>query len=84
MADVEEVALPLDGRKKGLTSRAWLRYYAKERLELTDKVLEDVLAGFRRVLTAWHETLMISFLPEAQKSLYQDLLSERCLRLGLG
>lgn len=84
LADIEEVALPLDGRKRHLTSHAWLRYYAQERLELPDKVVAGVMAGFRRVLTGWHETLRISFLPEDQKSLYQDLLTERCARLGLG
>jgi serine/threonine-protein kinase HipA len=84
LGDIEEVALPLRGRKKGLTASGWLRYYARERLELNDKVIEGILNRFRHVLTSWNETIEQSFLPDKQKLLYRNLLNERCTRLGLG
>lgn len=83
LSDIEEVALPLDGRKKGLTAHAWLRYYARERLELTDKTVESVVANFHDVLSSWHETIDTSFLYENEKTLYHDLLSQRSARLGI-
>ena len=82
--EIEEVALPLKGNKKGLSAQAWLRYYAQERLELTEKVLQSVLAGLRRSLAGWQETIGVSFLAEEEKALYHDLLRERVTRLGLG
>ncbi|MCP4450832.1 MAG: toxin HipA [Planctomycetes bacterium] len=36
-----------------------------------------------RAQTAWRDTLQKSLLPDTQKSLYLDLLNERCARLAL-
>lgn len=84
LSEIEEVALPLKGNKKSLSAQAWLRYYAQERLELTDKTLENVLRGLQRSLAGWQETMGVSFLAEEEKALYHDLLRERATRLGLG
>ena len=75
--DIEEVALPLKGRKKGLTASVWLRYFARERLELTDKVLQALLNRVQQAVTPWHETIQTSFLPADQKALYSQLLDKR-------
>jgi len=53
-------------------------------LELTEKVLQSILAGLQRSLPGWQETIGVSFLPEEEKALYRDLLRERTARLGLG
>ncbi len=82
LEDIEEVALPLKGRKKRLSAAAWLRYYALERLELTEKVVDRVVHELRQIQAPWHETIEQSLLPTGQKELYHELLDERCTRLG--
>jgi serine/threonine-protein kinase HipA len=82
VSDIEEIALPLEGRKKRLTRNNWINY-AKERLKIQDKVIEKVFSDLKQVQTAWCDTLQKSFLLETQKSLYHNLLKERSTRLAL-
>ncbi len=77
------LTLPLKGRKKRLTASAWLRYFAHERLELTDKVLDGILNRFRQTVPQWHNTIDASFLPHEQKALYTQLLHKRLKTLDL-
>ena len=55
-----------------------------DRLKIQDKVIQRVFAELRQAQTAWRDTLKKSFLPDTQKSLYLDLLNDRCTRLALG
>ena len=82
-AEIEEIALPLKGRKKGLTSAAWLKYYARERLQLTDKVIARIMERFRQTISSWNTTIQQSFLPQGQQDLYRELIDERQSRLFL-
>ena len=81
--EIEELALPLRGKKRNLTRRDWIDYYARERLQLSDKVIESCLRDFGRAIPQWLELIDISFLSEEMKELYVDLLQKRCLVLDI-
>jgi serine/threonine-protein kinase HipA len=83
LSSIEEVALPLGGRKRKLTKEQWLEYYALDRLDLKQAVIADILAAFAKAVPSWHEWISNSFLAPEHKKLYADLLKERCHRLGL-
>lgn len=77
LGDIEEVALPLGGKKKSLTARMWLDYYAKERLGLNDKVVDGTFRSLSLMLSSWYELISMSFLPDSQKGLFRELLDTR-------
>lgn len=73
----EEIALPIDGKKRNLTRRLLIEYYGKGRLGLRDQVVDDALRGFISLLDKWESTIRISFLSEAMKGKYLNLLRAR-------
>ena len=79
--EIEENALPLEGKKRGLGRNTWIKYFAKERLKLPDKVIDNVEAEFATAAPAWRARIADSFLPSHQKDHYQSLLDERSARL---
>jgi serine/threonine-protein kinase HipA len=83
LADIEETALPLRGRKKNLTRSLWIDYFAGERLGLNERIVADCLQGLRTALPGWQQLLEVCFLSSGQKGLYRDLLARRCQSLGL-
>ena len=83
LADIEEVALPIKGRKKKLTRSLWIDYFAGERLRLNERIVADCLQGLRAALPGWQQLLDVCFLSDGQKGLYREILAQRCLVLGL-
>jgi serine/threonine-protein kinase HipA len=79
----EELALPVRGKKSKLTRKDLLNYFARERLQINDKVLSDVLLRFAKALPAWRELLDQSFLSADTKQRYAAILDERCKRMQL-
>jgi serine/threonine-protein kinase HipA len=79
----EEMALPLKGKKSNLTRNDLLDYFARERLQMNERVLNDVLSRFARAIPAWHELLDQSFLSADAKQKYAALLAERGQRMQL-
>lgn len=79
----EEVALPLGGRKRKLGRREWLDYWAMERLTLTPKSVESVLAACQRALPHWKSLLQRSFLEPSAKEAYAALLRKRVAIMGI-
>jgi serine/threonine-protein kinase HipA len=77
----EELALPLKGKKSRLTRNDLLNYFARERLQINDRVLKDVLSRFAKALPLWYELLNQSFLSKDAKQRYLALLSERARRM---
>lgn len=78
----EEIALPLKGKKRGLTRKDLLEYFAGERLQLPAAVVEKVLGQLAEGLAVWPELIARSFLsPELQEA-YLQLVETRALRLG--
>jgi serine/threonine-protein kinase HipA len=78
----EELALPLNGKKSRLTRRDVLEYFGRDRLQINDAVLNDVVSRFAKALPVWRELLGRSFLSEEAKLRYAALLGERQNRMG--
>ncbi len=79
----EEIALPLNGKKRRLNRTDWIDYWARERLELTDRSIQTVIDAFARALPRWRSLISRSFLTEEFATRYLDLLEERIARLDL-
>ena len=75
--EIEEIALPLQGKKRRLTRKTWMSYLARERLGLPDKVIRNVQAELARAVSACRAHIACSFLPLNQKEHYRRLLDER-------
>ena len=74
---IEEIALPLQGKKRGLSGTTWIAYFGRQRLRLPDKVIDRILEDLMRAVPVWHARIAVSFLPAEQKQLYHTLLAER-------
>ena len=74
---IEEIALPLQGKKRGLSGTTWIAYFGRQRLRLPDKVIARILEDLMRAVPVWHARIAVSFLPAEQKQLYHTLLAER-------
>ena len=79
----EELALPLKGKKSNLNKEIFLKYLAKERLELPNSVVDADMQAFQDALPRCFDLIEISFLPLELKERYAEILHERALRLGL-
>jgi serine/threonine-protein kinase HipA len=79
----EEFALPLKGKKSRLTRNDLLNYFARERLELNEGVLKDVVARFTEAVPVWRDLLDRSFLSARMKEKYSAILTERAARMHL-
>ena len=79
----EEMALPVKGRKSKLTRNDLLNYFARERLQINERVLNDVLSRFALAIPAWRELLDQSFLSADAKQKYGVILTERRKRMQL-
>jgi len=75
--DVEEIALPLKGKKSNLTYDVLVNYFGKERCSLTDPVIERILKSIQSALPSWFELIGVSFLSAEMKEKYTRLLQER-------
>jgi len=80
----EEIALPLKGKKKGLTRRVLVDYFGKERCGLTVKSIDKVLETISLAVPKWTEMINISFLSGEMKEKYHKLLGTRLAILGIG
>ena len=78
----EELALPLNGKKSRLTRRDVLEYFGRERLQINDAVLIDVVSRFAKALPVWRELLGRSFLSDEAKLRYAVVLGDRQNRMG--
>jgi serine/threonine-protein kinase HipA len=79
----EEMALPVKGKKSKLTRNDLLNYFARERLQINERVVNDVLSRFAKAIPAWRELLDQSFLSAEAKQKYAALLTERGQRTQL-
>ncbi len=83
LRDPEEIALPLNGRKRNLTRSLLCKYWGNERLELAPRVIEDSIETFKKALPQWEKWIERSFLSKNMKQNYQTLLRNRCAILDL-
>ena len=77
----EELALPLKAKKNKLTREDFLDYFAKERLGVTERVIDKMLADFAVVRPEWETMVGISFLSDEMKEKYLQVLGERFARV---
>ena len=77
----EELALPLNARKNKLRREDFLDYFARGRLGLTERVIDKMLAEFRKVRPEWRVLVGISFLSDEMKDKYLNILDERFARI---
>ncbi|GLU45256.1 phosphatidylinositol kinase [Muricauda sp. NBRC 101325] len=73
----EEIALALKGKKSNLKAADFIDYYAKERLQLNDRVIEVILGDMNKISPKWKELIEISFLSNDMKERYLNLLDLR-------
>lgn len=52
-------------------------YYAKERLQLNEKIITIILEQMKKAIPAWKELLEISFLSDDMKVKFLELLETR-------
>jgi serine/threonine-protein kinase HipA len=79
----EEIALPLNGKKKHLTRNILVNYFGIERCELTEKSIEKVLETISLAIPKWKTLIDISFLSKEMKGKYLDLLDRRLTTLKI-
>ena len=79
----EELALPLRGKKNKLSKNDFFVYFAKERLELTPKSIEQTVGRIVNAFPGWTELIQRCFLSDLMKTRYIDLLNERFNKLDL-
>jgi serine/threonine-protein kinase HipA len=73
----DEIALSLRGKKNKLNKDDFLIYLAKERLGLSDKIIQIVLQKFLKAKPFWIDWIDRSFLSEDERNDYKILLEER-------
>jgi serine/threonine-protein kinase HipA len=76
--DAEESALPLKGKKRRFTTDDFFSYLGKYRLSLSEKVISNIRNDLIQIQPQWRELITNSFLPKAQKIVYQEIVDQRC------
>lgn len=74
---VEEIALPLKGKKNNLNRNVLVEYWGKERLGLNEQVINQVLISIIEKFELWNELINKSFLSAQMKEKYISLLEQR-------
>jgi serine/threonine-protein kinase HipA len=74
---IEEIALPMAGKKSKLTKEMITDYFGSERLGLTDITISKTLKTIQNQRAAWLSLINISFLSDDMKAKYLQLLNNR-------
>ncbi|MEP0860265.1 MAG: HipA domain-containing protein [Ignavibacterium sp.] len=74
---VEEIALPLKGKKNKLNRNILVEYWGKERLGLNEQIINQSLNLIDEKFVRWNELINKSFLSKDMKEKYIALLDER-------
>ncbi len=75
--DIEETALPLNGKKKRLTESDWLDYFGRKRMNLSEKTINGILQTFSRAIPEWKDLIARSFISEKLKNDYREVINRR-------
>jgi serine/threonine-protein kinase HipA len=79
----EEIALTISGKKRNLSSKVLVDYWGRERLNLNNIIISNVLNKISEVKNDWEKLIEISFLSDGMKEKYFDLIKSRKAKLGL-
>jgi serine/threonine-protein kinase HipA len=77
----QELALPLHGRKNGLSRDDLLCYFGAELLQLPPRVISTTLEQVHAARGAWEQLLAAGFLSAGARQRYHDLLHARLARI---
>lgn len=80
---LEEIALPLGGKRRNLTARLLIAYYGKERLGLQEKVIQNIIEKITTAFPGWMSLIDACFLSDNMKMKYKELLKRRRDILGI-
>ncbi|MEO8207222.1 MAG: HipA domain-containing protein, partial [Chthoniobacterales bacterium] len=78
----EEMALPIRGKKSGITHNDLIRYFGGERLKLSPEQLTEIITRFATALPRWGELIEASFLSPEMKNAYTEVIRQRWERLS--
>lgn len=78
----EEIALPLNGKKRNLRKKDLLDYWGRQRLGLTEKSIGNVMQTFQSSVDKWLDLIDISFLSLERQERYKSLIIKRRLVLN--
>lgn len=78
---IEEIALPIKGKKGNITKKLLFKYYGAEKLKLNDKIILSEIDNLVNKKESIETLINISFLSSEMKGKYSELLSERYKRL---
>ena len=73
----EEIALPLAGKKRNLSTKILIDYFAKERLKLNQTIISQVFNRINTEWNNWEKLIKISFLSNEMKEKYFELMKKR-------
>ena len=73
----EEIALPLAGKKRNLSAKILIDYFAKERLKLNQTIISQVFNKINTEWNNWEKLIKISFLSNEMKEKYFELMKKR-------
>jgi serine/threonine-protein kinase HipA len=73
----KEIALPLAGKKRNLSAKILINYFATEVLKLNATIISQVLNKIIGVQSKWEELIEVSFLSNEMKEKYSGLINKR-------
>lgn len=79
----EEIALPIHGEKRNLTRNSLIKYFGEECLRLNKPTIREVLDSLHNAVLYWQNLIEISFLSDAMKLRYLELIETRRNVLGI-
>jgi serine/threonine-protein kinase HipA len=77
LRDAEEIALPLNGKKRGITRKLLFEYFGRDRLGLEQKVIDEHLMVFKRAIPDFFDWIDKSFLSALYREKYKALIAAR-------
>lgn len=78
---IEEIALPIRGKKSKLSHADFFEYFGRERLHLSEEILKEEKGRFKNGYPIWKKLVQESFLSQKLCTRYLDLLQDRFARL---
>jgi len=79
--NIEETALPIKGKQSNFSSTVLIDYLGKERMNLNERSISNILDDLSSAQKKWNEMISISFLSSEFKEHYTELLTKRSKQL---
>jgi serine/threonine-protein kinase HipA len=71
----------LNARKNKLRREDFLEYFARDRLGLTERIIDKITTDFANIRPQWEALLEVSFLSDKMKEKYLQVVNERFARI---